>query len=591
MKLGVTIILLPAALALPSYNAHGHGHLHSHGSRPYKSGLPSGQPFQAGSAAGPYGMSNSTLNQAGTSAGNAATTSTATSQLTNYLTLYNTLSLYPSATASEAADTGSGGSGGGAGGAGGSCGGTITVTEANTVTVTVTGDEEASATAVTPESQTPVTPNQAPETQAPVAPVASSAAPAPVASLTAPAPVASSAAPAQVASSAAPAQVASLAAPAPVASSTAPAPVASSTAPAPVASSTAPATSPASVAPVEHDVASPTGNVLSLSTAPGVPGFVPIASPEFEVALSTKPVPNSAWTVSMTSLSATPYPSGSSGTEGKTSPKPPGSKRGLFIPVSQDATQHDYVETFNANPGKISWIVNQFSGPPGNLSSEFQYVPQCYDKFSDISKPDSAPHPWTTNAERAIATGTENFFLSFGEPNTPNEQGFTMDAQEGAQEFMTMLQPWAVNYGVTVGSPGTLGMPDDYQWQNDFLDECAKLGCKIGWVSAHWFSPCGKATAQELADTFWGTINIYKEIAQNHSSQYGIDLKVWVDNFSLSCDSQTQTDFLDIVVPEMDNDPMIERYGYVSITHISQGNGFVNTDGSISELGLHYANM
>ena len=553
MKLGVTIILLPAALALPSYNGHGHGHLHSHGSRPYMSGLPSGQPFQAGSAAGPYGMSNSTLNQAGTSAGNAAT-STATSQLTNYVTLYNTLSLYPSATASEAADTGSGGS----------CGGTITVTEANTVTVTVTGNEEESATAVTPESQTPVTPNQAPETQAPVAPVASSAAPAPVASSTAPAPVASSAAPA---------------------------PVASSTAPALVASSTAPAISPASVAPVEDDVASPTGNVLSLSTAPGVSGFVPIASPTFETALSFKPVPNSAWTVSMTSLSATPYPSGSNGPEGKTSPKPPGSKRGLFIPVSQDATQGDYVESFNANPGKISWIVNQFSGPPPGLSSEFQFVPQCYDKFSDVSKPGSAPHPWTTNAEKAIATGNENFFLSFGEANTPNNQGFTMDAQEGAQEFMTMLQPWAVNYGVNVGSPGTLGMPDDYQWQNDFLDECAKLGCKISWVSAHWFSSCGSASAQDLADTFWGTINTYKEIAQNHSSQYGINLKVWVDNFSLNCDSQTQTDFLDIVVPEMDNDPMIDRYGYVSITDISQGNGFVNTDGSISELGLHYANM
>lgn len=542
MKLGVTIILLPAALALPSYNGYGHGHLHSHGVKAYKSGLPSGGPFHTGSAGGPYGLSNSTLNQAGTSVVNAETLTA-----TNFVTLYNTI--YGSAAPSQAADTGSGGS------AGGACGGTTTVTYANTVTVTVTEGEDESATAVSPETQTPVTPNQAPETQAPVAPVASSTAPAPASS------------------------------------SPAPAPVASSTAPAPVASSTAPATSLASVGAVEDDVASSTAPVLSLSTAPVVEGFAPITNPTFEVALSTKPVPNSAYTVSMTSLSATPYPSGSSGPQGKSSPKPPGGKRGLFIPVSGDATQNDYVEDFNANPGKISWIVNQFSGPPGNLSSEFQFVPQCYDKFSDESKPNEAPHPWTTNAEKAVATGTENFFLSFGEANTPNSQGFTMDALEGAQEFMTLLQPWAVNHGVTIGSPGTLGMPDDYQWQNDFLDECAKLGCKIGWVSGHWFSPCGTATAQELADTFWGTINTYKQIAQNHSSQYGIDLKVWVDNFSLDCESQTQMDFLDIVVPQMDNDPMIERYGYVSITDVSQGNGFVNGDGSISELGLHYATL
>ncbi len=493
MKLGVTIILLPAALALPSY--HGHGHLHTHGSKAFKSGLPSGAPFQSDSAAGPYGLSNSTLSQAGTSIGNADTVTS-----TNYLTLYNTI--YQSAAPSEAADTG-------AGGAGGACGGTTTVTYANTVTVTVTGGEAESATAVTPETQIPVTPNQVPETQAPVAPVASSTAPAPK-------------------------------------------PVA------PISESSVPAV---------EDVATPSATAVSST-----------AIPEDRAAATS-------------ALSATPSPSAAAGSQGKTSPKPPGGKRGLFIPVSGDATQADYVKAFNDNPGKISWIVNQFSGPPGGLSSEFNYVPQCYDKFSDVSYAGQTPHPWTTNAEKALATGNENFFLSFGEPNTPNSQGFTMDAQEGAQEFMTLLQPYATEHGVTIGSPGTLGMPQDYQWQNDFLDECAKLGCKIGWVSGHWFSPCGTASAQDLANTFWGTINTYKEIAQNHSAQYGIDLKVWVDNFSLNCEAATQVEFLNIVVPQMDADPMIERYGYVSITDISQGNGFVNGDGTISDLGLHYATM
>ena len=497
MKFAVTIILLPAALAWPSYNGHGHAHLHSHASKP--SGIPSGGPFQAGST-GPYGLSNSTaVSQAGTAVGGANTRTQ-----TNHLTLYSTI-YGPSAAPSEAADTGSGGS------AAGACGGTTTVTYANTVYVTVTGGEVESATAAAPETQTPVTPNQAPETQAPVTPATSSKAP--------------------------------------------------------VAKPVAPI-SQASVAVVE-DLATPSTTAVAST-----------ATPENRQAATS-------------ALSATPSSSATAAAapQGKASTKPPGSKRGLFIPVSGDATQADYVKAFNANPGKISWIVNQFSGPPGQLSSEFQFVPQCYDKFSDVSKPNEAPHPWTTNAEKAVATGSENFFLSFGEPNTPNDQGFTMDAQEGANTFMTMMQPWAVDHGVTIGSPGTLGAPQDTQWQNDFLDNCAKLGCKIGWVSAHWFSPCGKASAQDLADTFWGTINTYKQIAKDHSSQYGIDLKVWVDNFSLNCNSQTQQEFLDIVVPQMDADDMIDRYGYVSITDMNQGNGFINGDGSISDLGLHYANM
>lgn len=298
--------------------------------------------------------------------------------------------------------------------------------------------------------------------------------------------------------------------------------------------------------------------------------------------------------VETTTSSAIQSVTSTSSTEAATSQaqsaSPTGSKRGLFIPVSDDSTTKDYVTAFNANQGKISWIVNQFSGPPGGLNKGFNYVPQCYDKFSDVSKPNEAPHPWTTNAQTAVAAG-EDYFLSFGEPNTNNSQNFYMDAQDGAQEFMTLLQPWATGHGVKVGSPGTLGSPDDVGWQNDFLDACAGLGCKISWVSCHWFSPCGDATAQELADTFYGTVNTYKSIAQNHSSRFGGNLKVWVDNFSLNCTSDVQQQFLDIVVPKMDQDDMIERYGYVSRTEVTDGKGFINPDGSISDLGLHYATM
>ena len=478
MKLTLTLVLLPAALAWPSYN--GHAKRHDHGHKAHKSGqLPSSGALVTGSPEGPYGLSNATASQAATAIGSADSLSS-----TGYLTLYSTI--YQNAGPSQAADTGSGGA---------ACAGTVTVTQANTVTVTVSGGQGSQAATAVPETQTPVTPNQAPlssESLAPAAPVTTSSVPKPVA------------------------------------------PIAQSSAP--VADNTA----------VASNVASPAVRQAGGSSSSG---------------------------------------SSASAPQSKSAASPPGSKRGLFIPVSADSTQADYVKAFNDHPGKISWIVNQFSGPPGQLSSSFNYVPQCYDKFSDEK------NQWTTNAKKALATGTEKYFLSFGEPNTNNSQNLYMDAATGAQTFMTMLQPYATNYGITIGSPGTLGSPEDIQWQNDFLDHCAGLGCKIGWVSAHWFSPCGHATPQDLAKTFWGTIDTYKQIAQSHSSQYGGNLKVWVDNFSLNCDSKTISAFLDIVVPQMDADDMIERYGYVSMTEINQANGFLNTDGSISDLGKHYADM
>ena len=501
MKLTVTFLLLPAALAWPSYNGHGHGHDYSHpGYEAYKSGHhhASGAGSPSGSAGGPFGMKNVTASQAGTAVGNADST-TSTAYISLYNTIYQTLSDTAPAEAASAV-----------GGPTGACGGTVTVTNANTVTVTVTGGGAEAVTSVPPETQAPVTPkSEVPVTHISVTP-----------------------------------------------------------------SSTAPETA---LPPVKQSSVHTPVAPISQAASPVEKAVTPSSS-------------STSSTATHAAEAAASTPSTASATPQAQSASPPGGKRGLFIPTSGDGTQADYVTAFNNNPGKISWIVNQFSKAPDNLSSKFNYVPQCYDKDSDVSYPGQAPHPWTTNAQSAVAAG-EKYFLAFGEANTNNSQNFYMDASTAASTFMKMLQPYATENGVKIGSPGTLAESWDIQWQNDFLDACAPLGCKISWISAHWFSPCGSATAQDLADTFYGTIDTYKSIAQKHSAQYGIELKVWVDNFSLNCDSATQQAFLDIVVPKMEADDMVERYGYVSRTEVSDGNGFLNTDGSISDLGLHYANM
>ena len=508
---------------MPSPHDHYYRHHHHHPSG--VSGAPSAS---AAASTGPYGISNST---AGPTASEAGTASGGADSV--YSTAYETLqsTIYLTATAGGPSESAAADS---------TCGGTVTVTNANTVTVTVGGGSPSeSAIESTPQTSAAVT--------AATAPLVSSV-PSLPASL---APVGTSPTAPEVS----------------VAASSTPAvrPVA------PI--SVKPLTStPVSQTPVSQTPVSQTPVSQAPSVAPSSPAPAASSAP-------TQPQPDTATTpLCPAAASALALASG----QYQAPASPPGSKRGLFIPETA-GTSTDYVKAFNANPGKISWIVNQFSGPPSEpLGPSFSYVPQCYDKFSDESKPGEAPHPWTTNAQKAVAAG-EKYFLSFGEANTPNDQGFQQSPDEAASNFMTMLQPYAKD--VTIGSPGTLAQCDDVTWQIQILESCLSKGCSIGFVAAHWFSPAGSASAQKLADTFWGTINQYKQIAQ----KFG--LKVWVDNFSLDGPSDVQKEFFDIVVPQMDADDMIERYGYVSITDVSQPNGFLNGDGSISDLGLHYATM
>lgn len=286
--------------------------------------------------------------------------------------------------------------------------------------------------------------------------------------------------------------------------------------------------------------------------------------------------------------SATPPPSNPEA-KAPTTPTTPsaGSKRGILIDNSVSST---WVKALNANPGKISWAGNWFSKGPDDLTPKINFVPQMYRGTSDDSKPNEAPHPWTTNADKAVQAG-QKYFLSFGEPNTngtADGKSTYMSPQTGAETFMKYMNRYAVQNGVRIGSPGTLGSPLDLGWQNDFLDACAGLGCKIGFVGCHWVSPCGDASAQKLADTFWGTVEDYKAIARKHSNQYGGDLKVWVDNFGMTCgDAKKVRDFLEIVVPKLEQDEMIEKYMFVSF----DWQYFVDGSGGMTELGKRYADM
>ena len=450
MKATITLLLLPAALAWPSYNGHSHDHGHK---AAHKSGPDhvSGAQFPSGTATGPFNISNATASQADTVA-NGAGSITATQHLTNIV----------SVTASDQAPIEAATVGAGGAGTGGACSETATVTVANTVTVTINGGAGAQAAKTA-----------APETQAP-------------------------------------------AAPAPVQQSPAPVPVA------PVSQAASPVEPAATSSP------------SSAAAAPAAQA--PAATPS-------------------TAASAPQVQSGASS----------GSKRGI---VASGADQNQLVSAFN-NAGKISWLANWYSAPPPNLSPKIEFVPQMYDKFSDKN------NEWTNNAKKAISAG-DKYFLSFGEPETQNDQGFQMDPQTAASTWMQYFQPYTGS--VTCGAPGVLQNTQDLTWLSQFMDACDKLGCKIGFVAIHWFYKAEAGNEQGFKDV----VNKVAAIANGKP--------VWVDNFRADGTNAAQQAFLADIVPWLEANTAVQRYAYASPDR-STGTGFLNADGSLSSLGTFYANL
>ena len=244
----------------------------------------------------------------------------------------------------------------------------------------------------------------------------------------------------------------------------------------------------------------------------------------------------------------------------------PGNKRGIYT-IGRESKL--LVAAFNKFP-KITWAGNWYSGPPPDLDSHIEFVPQNYGKQSDIA-PDFG---WTSNAKKSVAKGGKHF-LSFGEPETPNDK-LHMEPQEAVDLFMEKMQPYAGD--VRLGAPSVTQPDRDLAWLSQFLDLCDAAGCSISFVCVHWIWSASEDHIQDFKNVVTKAIKIAK------------GKPVWVDNFQANGSNAEQQNFLNGVLPWLEANPDVERYAYVSPAR-STGTGFLNADGSISSLGEFYANF
>lgn len=291
----------------------------------------------------------------------------------------------------------------------------------------------------------------------------------------------------------------------------------------------------------------------------------PISQAATPIELVATPSPSSSTNASAAQTTAA-TPATAPTTPQATSGASSGSKRGVLIPPGSD--QADLVTAFNSAE-KVSWVANWYSSPPPNLNSRIEYVPQMYDKDSNQD------NTWTENAQKAVSEG-DKYFLSFGEPETQNDQGFYMDPQTAASTWMEYLQPYTDS--VSCGAPGVLQNTQDFTWLSQFMDACEKLGCKIGFVAIHWFYEAEPGNEQGFKDVI------------NNATAIANGKPVWVDNFRADGTNEAQQAFLGDIVPWLEANDAVARYAYASPDR-STGTGFLNSDGSISSLGTFYANL
>ena len=249
-----------------------------------------------------------------------------------------------------------------------------------------------------------------------------------------------------------------------------------------------------------------------------------------------------------------------------------GEKRGLVF-VDGIAEMDALVQYAMASPN-IHWLGNYFSAPPGGIdgpSPRVEFVPQMYGRQSVGSE-------WDTNAARAVKNGDKHF-LSFGEPGTPNPKNY-VDAADGASLWMSQMQPYT-KQGVTIGAPGSLGGDDDLNWNTAFLCACQKLGCDIGFQAGHWFDHAAPLE-QQLARAK-GTIESYIAMAKGRP--------VWFENIWARGTAAEQTAFMDQLVPWLEDNPAIQRYGFVPMDGDASYGDPYTSGGSPTPLGEHFASL
>ena len=293
----------------------------------------------------------------------------------------------------------------------------------------------------------------------------------------------------------------------------------------------------------------------AVADTPATVAAAPVVKSSSSTSSSVKAAAAAATSVTAPKEAGAPAPAAAPATNSAKS-----AKRGIIVSGSDNEEQ---TKAF-ANT-KVSWLGNWYSGPPREFTADMgmSYVPQLY---SPQSAQDGS---WASNAKKAIAAG-EKYFMSFGEP-----LGSGIDPQTAVKSWMDDMEPYAAQ-GISLGAPANLQNPQDFKWLGEFLDLCETAGCTIGFVCVHWVWNADFADQEAFKRTVTNATTMAK------------GKPVWVDNFAAIGDRKEQIDFLTGVIPWLEDNDAVARYGYMAMNRTS-GGFLPETGNELSDLGQFYA--
>ncbi|KAL8999229.1 MAG: hypothetical protein Q9169_001894 [Polycauliona sp. 2 TL-2023] len=156
----------------------------------------------------------------------------------------------------------------------------------------------------------------------------------------------------------------------------------------------------------------------------------------------------------------------------------------------------------NANVG---WMYNWDSAPGGTIDSSKEFVPMLWSTSMEFH----VPH-WQERADAAIAAGSKHL-LGFNEPDLPEQAN--MDVGAAVDGWMQYIEPFHAKHNgdVKLGSPSVCNGPEQHlglSYLKSFLDSCS--GCHVDFITIHWYGLANDdgvrhlkehiAKAQEVAD-------------------------------------------------------------------------------------------
>lgn len=180
---------------------------------------------------------------------------------------------------------------------------------------------------------------------------------------------------------------------------------------------------------------------------------------------------------------------------------------------------------------------------------------------------------WSAKAKLAISQGA-NALMSFNEPDVCYSGSACMSVADAVTAYKAHMQPFAGK--ALLGAPAVTNgaAPYGLTWLQQFMTKCT--GCRFDFIVVHWYS-----NHYAGATYFESFINDVRKVANGKP--------IWVTEFGLTSDDpyteDQLIDFLETVMPWMDQQSDIHRYAYF----MDEAGALINSNGKgMSTVGKIY---